>query len=51
MEKLILNRLKVVLVEKDITGRKLATQLGKTEAGCRFKRAIYLNENQKRLTL
>lgn len=32
MEKLILNRLKIILAEKRITGRKLARSLGKTEA-------------------
>lgn len=32
MEKLILNRLKIALVEKGVTGRKLANHLDKTEA-------------------
>jgi transcriptional regulator with XRE-family HTH domain len=32
MEKLVLNRLKIVLVEKGVTSRKLANILGKTEA-------------------
>lgn len=32
MEKLILNRLKIILVEKGVTSRKLAKALSKTEA-------------------
>lgn len=32
MSKLVLNRLKIVLAEQGVTGRKLSQALGKTEA-------------------